>query len=88
MDEVTELVDWIQAQNGKPVDLHRRFSLAVVNVLWTLLSGQRYAHDDPKLMAILDQLETYEDQCDSNFESVIPGKLLNSDSLFYKPFLV
>jgi len=59
MDEVTELVDWIQFQHGKPLNLHRRYSLAVVNVLWTVLSGKRYAHNDPKLVAILDQLETY-----------------------------
>jgi len=59
LDEVNELVGWIQAQNGKPIELRRRFSLAVVNVLWTLLCGKRYAHDDPKLLAILDQMEAY-----------------------------
>jgi len=57
MDEVTELLNWIHTQNGKPIKLNQRFSLAVVNVLWTILSGNRYAHDDRKLITILDQLE-------------------------------
>ncbi len=58
MDEVMGFVDWVKTQNGKAIDLHRRFSLAMVNVLWTILSGKRYAQDDPTIVAILDQLET------------------------------
>jgi hypothetical protein len=57
MDEVTELVDWIKAQNGKPIQLHRKFSLAVVNALWHILTGIRFEHDNVKLLKILDQLE-------------------------------
>jgi len=57
MDEIMEFVDWVETQKGKPVDLHRRLSLAVVNVLWTILTGKRYAQDDPKIVAILDTLE-------------------------------
>jgi len=57
MDEVMDIVDWVKTQNGKPIDLHRRLSLAVVNVLWTILSGERYAQDDPKIVDLLNQLE-------------------------------
>jgi len=57
MDQVIEFVDWIKTQNGKPIELHRRLSLAVVNVLWNILSGKNYAQDDPTIVAILDQLE-------------------------------
>jgi len=57
MDDVMDFVDWIKTQNGKPIYLHRRLSLAVINVLWSILSGKRYAQDDPKLVTILDQLE-------------------------------
>jgi len=58
MAEVIEFVDWVKTQKGKPIDLHRRLSLAIVNVLWTILSGKRYAQDDPKIVGILDQLKT------------------------------
>jgi len=57
LDEVIELVGWIKKQNGNPVELHRRFSLATVNTLWTILSGERYEQDDPKISNILDQFE-------------------------------
>ncbi len=33
MDDVMELVDWIGKQEGKPINLQRRFSLAVVRTL-------------------------------------------------------
>ena len=57
MDEVKELVEWIGKQNGKPLNLQRRYSLAVVNALWTILAGDRYEHDDEKLHKILEELE-------------------------------
>jgi len=58
MDDVMDFMDWVKTQNGKPIQLHRRLNLAVINVLWTILSGKRYAQDDPTIVAILDQLET------------------------------
>ena len=59
MDEVKEILEWIKNRNGEPIhELHRRFSLASVNALWTILSGERYDHDDVRLTRILDQLET------------------------------
>jgi len=57
MDEVPELTNWIGKQSGKPVSLHGRISIAVVNALWTILTGQRYDHDDPKLVKILEEIE-------------------------------
>jgi len=57
LDEVMELVTWIKTQNDNPIELHRRFSLAVINTLWTILSGKRYEQDDPKISDILHQFE-------------------------------
>jgi len=57
MNEVRELVDWIKQKNGEPVTLHRRFTLAIINALWTIISGERYDHDDEKLTNILEQFE-------------------------------
>ena len=59
MDEVNELIGWIKEQNGKPISLRRRFTLAVINALWKILSGERYDHDDPLLTRILDNYDTY-----------------------------
>jgi len=56
-DEVHELMDWIGKQGGNPVSMHGRIKIAVVNALWTILTGQRYDHDDPKLRNILEEIE-------------------------------
>ena len=66
MEEVKELLHWINQQHGKPITLHRRFSLATLNALWTILSGERYEHDDLHLTKMLNNFETY----------VIPNKII------------
>jgi len=58
MSEVNELVNWIKQKRGEPVTLHRRFTLAIVNALWTIISGDRYDHDDAKLNNIMEQFES------------------------------
>ena len=59
MEEVKELLHWIKQQHGKPIALHRRLVLATVNALWTILSGERYEHNDPHLTEMLDNFQTY-----------------------------
>jgi len=52
MDELREVLAWMKSQNGKPVGggIRDKLSLASVNALWTIISGQRYAHDDPRVI--------------------------------------
>jgi len=57
LDEAQELCDWLKLQGGKPVELYRRFSLAVVNSLWRIITGERYDHQDEALVDIMDKLE-------------------------------
>jgi len=57
LEEAKELCDWLKKQKGEPVELNRRFSLAVVNSLWRILTGERHEHDDKALLEILDNLE-------------------------------
>ena len=63
-EEVKELIEWIKLQNGQPITLHRKFEIAVINALWTILSGTRFEHGDPHLAEILDNCDLYvtEDQ--------------------------
>ncbi|ODN05810.1 Methyl farnesoate epoxidase [Orchesella cincta] len=57
MDEVTEFIDGLEASNGKSIDnIQHRFSVAVVNALWTIVSGARYSHHDPKLSHLTSQV--------------------------------
>ncbi|ODM97792.1 Farnesoate epoxidase [Orchesella cincta] len=58
MDNVQDIITWMRQEAGHPLpDLQRRLSLAVLNSLWTIISGQRYSQDDPHLKALLDSIQ-------------------------------
>jgi len=54
MDEVTDILTWMKQNEGKPVSVNRKFSLAVVNALLTIMTGKRYDQEDPYVKGILD----------------------------------
>jgi hypothetical protein len=53
MEEVKEMIDWMKAHEGKPIGgIKERMTLAVVNSLWSIMSGQRFKQDDPTLLSL------------------------------------
>lgn len=55
MDEVNEVVEKLKAksQNGEDItNIRETLRLAVVNSLWTILTSQRFNHDDPQLLSL------------------------------------
>ncbi|ODN06219.1 Methyl farnesoate epoxidase, partial [Orchesella cincta] len=44
---------WTRKQAGTPVNLLTRLQLAVLNALWKITCGERYNHDDNRLLNIL-----------------------------------
>ncbi len=44
----------IDTKNGI-VRIRTTFVLSVLNVLWCMVAGQRYEHDDPKLVKMMDR---------------------------------
>ncbi|XP_021962197.2 cytochrome P450 2J6 [Folsomia candida] len=63
MDELEEILDWMKSKEGLPVtNIKERMSVAVVNSLWTVVSGKRYKHDDPAILKLTKDLtETMEE---------------------------
>ncbi|CAL8133539.1 unnamed protein product [Orchesella dallaii] len=63
MDEVNEVLETFKKQEGKPVkNVRVSLRLAIVNALWTILSSQRFKHDDPKLSQLTDSaINTFND---------------------------
>ncbi|CAG7730308.1 unnamed protein product, partial [Allacma fusca] len=54
-EEVDELLVWLKSQGNNPVCLNIKFTLAVINSLWRIITGKRFSHNDPKLLEIFDQ---------------------------------
>ncbi len=60
MDEVHDLLATLGKTEAAPISgIKELFSLAVVNSLWTVVSGKRYNQDDPNLRAISSSLNRY-----------------------------
>ncbi|CAG7726561.1 unnamed protein product, partial [Allacma fusca] len=56
MDEVIEFLGELKADSGKAISTRNRFNLAVINALWTITAGQRFKHDDPQLVTIMEAI--------------------------------
>ncbi|XP_021956777.1 cytochrome P450 2J3 [Folsomia candida] len=54
--EATELIETFRKMAGKPIQTQNKFNAAVLNALWTLITGNRYSHDDPMLHDLIKRL--------------------------------
>lgn len=55
LEETEELVKEIKEK--KVVQVAGLFSVATINVLWSMIAGTRYAHDDPDFKSLLHKLD-------------------------------
>jgi hypothetical protein len=85
LEEATELIETFKKGVGKPTQTRNKFNAAVLNALWTLITGNRYSHDDPMLQDLISRLTS---QITS---SKAAGAILFFPSLYYlrkkMPFL-
>ena len=54
IDEAKELIDGFKKEGGKAFDPTRRFSLAVLNSLWIIVTGTRFSQDDDTVTKIIE----------------------------------
>ncbi len=56
LDEVREVVDWLKGEEGagRAVSINRKMSLAVLNSLWMICCGSKFAQNDKTLTELLD----------------------------------
>lgn len=58
LEELDEITETFKAAGGKPIqDIKRVVTLGVINSLWSVLACTRFKHDDPKLLAMIDNLQ-------------------------------
>lgn len=55
-DEINELIDTFKTMTGKPMQTQNKFNAAVLNALWSMVTGQRYSHDNPLLQDLIKRL--------------------------------
>ena len=62
-DQVQELLDEVVVPNeGKPINIEKSLSIAIVNVIWDIVSGQKFDRTDSaalKAMTSFDELEEF-----------------------------
>jgi methyl farnesoate epoxidase/farnesoate epoxidase len=58
MEEVTEVLSSFKNQLDRPLVVDRNFTLAVLNALWTITSGERLPQNDKLLHNLLESAIT------------------------------
>ncbi|CAG7786840.1 unnamed protein product, partial [Allacma fusca] len=58
LEEVDETIHWLKSHEGEPLSINRKFYLAVINSLFTIMAGKRFSHTDPELRNIFEMLIT------------------------------
>ena len=56
MEEVLDFVEALGRECGKSIELKGRFELAVASVLWKIIGGKRFHHDDHEKLELLRTL--------------------------------
>lgn len=60
MTEVTELIDGLKEHGEKPLeDIKLKFTLAVVNSLWSLCTGIKYKQNDEELIKMTEDVNKF-----------------------------
>jgi cytochrome P450 len=54
--EIEELIEGFKKDVGKPMQTQNRFNAAVLNALWSIVTGQRHSQDDPVLGDLIKRL--------------------------------
>jgi methyl farnesoate epoxidase/farnesoate epoxidase len=54
LDHLIELMKEEMSQRDGKVKVELLFNLSLLNVLWTMVAGKRFNHDDPRLQFLLD----------------------------------
>jgi methyl farnesoate epoxidase/farnesoate epoxidase len=56
LEEVKVVIENFKADEGNSIELSRRFTLAIVNSLWVIMTGSRIEHNDRNLHEVLENL--------------------------------
>lgn len=52
-EETKDLIESLRKRCGEPIYMHDAFDVGVINVLWAMMAGRRFALDDARLIKLL-----------------------------------
>jgi len=55
-EEVTELVKDLGRTSGTAISTRHLFNVAIMNVLWRIITGEKYQHDDSAMVQLAETL--------------------------------
>jgi len=55
--EVSELLEFLKGTKSNPVNLNRQFDLAILNVLWQVVAGERFDKIDCENYKLIEELK-------------------------------
>jgi len=55
-EEIKELIANFEKDLGNPISTQNRFNAAVLNVLWSIITGHHFSHDDARLKDLVSRL--------------------------------
>lgn len=56
-EEAFSAIDQLKACVNKPVSLRSKLNAAIINIMWTIITGQSFDYDDPKFKEVAEKLE-------------------------------
>ena len=57
--EVQKLIECLQMNMNKPVNLNQTMNISILNALWNILVGEKLEYNDPKLKKIVHTIDDF-----------------------------
>ena len=58
MEEVRELTEQLKSKHcDHPIKTNHMFNMAVFNVIWSIIAGERHEYEDPRLLNLMTLME-------------------------------
>ena len=57
--ELNQVMEDIDKNCGRPMAVNGMFAVPVLNGIWSMFMGQRFEHNDPRLLQLVESLRKY-----------------------------
>ena len=54
LQDARDFVQWLKSEEGQSISMNRKFTIATINSLWSIMTNTRYPQNDPDIANFLD----------------------------------